>query len=53
MEFFHECAEEVAPMFLKAFTTMLDSGEASTYINKGMIILIPKSGDHSKSTIGD
>jgi hypothetical protein len=48
MEFFQECANEVAPMLLKAFTTMLSFGEASAYINKGLITLIPKSGDHSK-----
>jgi len=48
MEFFQECVNEVAPTLLKAFTTMLDMGEASTSINKGLITLIPKSGDHSK-----
>jgi hypothetical protein len=35
-------------MLLKAFTAMLDTGEASASINKGLITLIPKSGDHSK-----
>jgi len=48
MEFFQECAEEVAPTLLKAFTAMLNTGEASTHINKGLIILIPKFGDHFK-----
>jgi hypothetical protein len=48
MEFFHECAEEISPMFLKAFTTMPNSKKALAYINKGIITLIPKSGDHSK-----
>ncbi len=48
MEFFQECADEVAPMLLKAFTTMLSFGEASAYINKGLITLISKSGDHSR-----
>ncbi len=48
MEFFQECANEVAPMLLKAFTAMLDTGEASASINKGLITLIPKYGDHSK-----
>ncbi len=48
MEFFQECANEVALMLLKAFTAMLNSDEASAYINKGLITLIPKSGDHSR-----
>jgi len=48
MEFFQECANKVAPMLLKAFAAMLDTGEASASINKGLITLIPKFGDHSK-----
>jgi len=48
MEFFQECADEVAPMLFKTFTAMLNSGEASAYINKGLITLIPKFGDHSR-----
>jgi mannosylglycoprotein endo-beta-mannosidase len=48
MEFFQECAYEIAPTLLKAFTTILDTGEASASINKGQITLIPKSGNHSK-----
>ncbi len=48
MEFFQECTNEVAPMLLKAFTAMLDTGGDSTFINKGLITLIPKFGDHSK-----
>ncbi len=47
-EFFQECAEEVAPTLLKAFSAMLNLGETSAQINKGLITLIPKSGDHSK-----
>jgi hypothetical protein len=35
-------------MLLKAFIVMLDTGGASAFINKGLITLIPKSGDHSK-----
>jgi len=50
MEFFQECANEVALMFLKAFTVMLNSEEASAYINKGLITLISKSEDHSRSS---
>jgi len=48
MEFFHECAQEVAPTVLKAFMVMLNSGETSAYINKGLITLIPKTGDHAR-----
>jgi hypothetical protein len=47
-EFFHECTGEIIPTILKAFTTMFNLGETSTQINKGIIMLIPKSGDHSK-----
>jgi hypothetical protein len=48
LEFFHECAQEVAPDLLQAFMAMLDTGETSAHINKGLIMLIPKSGDHAK-----
>ncbi len=48
IEFFQACASEVVPTLLKAFTAMLASGEASYYINKGHITLIPKTGDRSK-----
>jgi hypothetical protein len=48
MEFFHECAEEVTPTLLKAFTAMLNSRETSACINKGLITLVPKTGDHAK-----
>jgi len=48
MEFFHECAEETAPVLLQAFTAMLGNGRASVEINKGVITLIPKSGDRAK-----
>jgi len=48
IEFFQEYAEEVAPTLLKAFTTMLNLGKTSTHINKGLITVIPKFGDHSK-----
>jgi hypothetical protein len=47
-EFFQECANEIAPTFLKVFTVILDIGEALASINKGLITLIPKLGDHSK-----
>ncbi len=46
--FFQEYVNEVAPMLLLAFKAMLARGLTSEYINKGMITLIPKSGDHSK-----
>ncbi len=48
MEFFQKCDDAVALMLFKAFTAMLNSGEASAFINKGLITLIPKSGDHSR-----
>ncbi len=35
-------------MFFKAFMTMLNSKEASAYINKGLITLIPKFENHSR-----
>jgi hypothetical protein len=35
-------------MLLLAFKAMLARGLTLKYINKGMITLIPKSGDHSK-----
>jgi hypothetical protein len=47
MEFFHECEQEVAPDLLQAFTAMLSEGATSTFINKGVITLIPKSGDRT------
>ncbi len=48
IEFFQACASKVAPTLLKAYTAMLASGEASSYINRGLITLIPKTGDRSK-----
>ncbi len=48
MEFFHEYADEVAPTLLQAFTTMFNSGATSAYSNKGLITLIPKTGDRAK-----
>ncbi len=48
MEFFQECAQEVAPDLLQAYKTMLNARETSAYINKGLITLIPKSGDQAK-----
>jgi hypothetical protein len=47
-EFFQEYVEEVAPMLLLAFKAMLAQGRTSYHINKGLITLILKSGDHSK-----
>jgi len=48
IEFFQSCVNEVAPSLLMAYTAMLNSGEASTFINRGLITLIPKTGDRSK-----
>jgi hypothetical protein len=47
-EFFQEYVEEVTPMLLLAFKAMLAQGRTSDHINKGLITLIPKLGDHSK-----
>jgi len=33
---------------LQAFSAMLRRGETSEWTNKGLITLIPKSGDHAK-----
>jgi hypothetical protein len=48
MEFFQEYEQEMAPDLLQAFTTLFNEGETSAYINKGVITLIPKSGDHAR-----
>jgi len=48
IEFFQSCVNEVAPSLLMAYTAMLNLGEASTFINRGLITLIPKTGDCSK-----
>jgi hypothetical protein len=48
IEFFQEFVENITPTLLKAFTTMLKLGETSMTINKGLIILIPMSGDHAR-----
>jgi hypothetical protein len=48
MEFFQELADDIAPTLLKAFTAILKQGETSAAIIKGLITLIPKSGDHAR-----
>ncbi len=48
MEFFQEYTDEIASTLLKAFTTMLRDGATSTYINKGLITLIPKTRDGAR-----
>jgi hypothetical protein len=48
MEFFQEFELEIAPMFLHACSAMLRTGATSAFINKGIITLIPKSGDRAK-----
>jgi hypothetical protein len=48
MEFFHEYTEEVTPTLLKTFTAMFNSRATSTSINKGLITLIPKTGDRAR-----
>jgi hypothetical protein len=47
-EFFQEMTEEISPTLLHAFSAMLRRGETSEWTNKGLITLIPKSGDHTK-----
>jgi hypothetical protein len=47
-KFFQEFVDEISPTLLQAFTAMLRNGETSEWINKGLITLIPKSGDHAK-----
>jgi len=47
-EFFQEMMEEISPTLLQAFSVMLRRGETLGWINKGLITLIPKSGDHAK-----
>jgi hypothetical protein len=47
-KFFQECAREIAPTLIKAFTNMFNLRETSTQIKKGIITLIPKSREHSK-----
>jgi hypothetical protein len=48
MEFFQEFEAEIAPTLLHACLAMLSMGATSPFINKGIITLIPKSGDRAK-----
>jgi len=48
IEFFQEFESEIAPTLLLAYSAMLRTGTTSTFINKGTITLIPKSGDRAK-----
>jgi len=48
MEFFQENSEDVAPTLLQAYKAMLELGDTSKLINKGLITLIPKFGDCSR-----
>jgi hypothetical protein len=48
MEFFQEFEKEVVSMLLHAFSAMLRTGTTSAHINKGLITLIPKSGDRAR-----
>jgi len=47
-EFFQENVEKTTPTLLLAFRAMLSLGLISNFLNKGIITLIPKYGDHSK-----
>jgi hypothetical protein len=46
-EFFQEFMNEVSPTLLQVLSAMLRNGETSELINKGFIILIPKSGNQA------
>jgi hypothetical protein len=48
MEFFQEFEVEIAPTLLHACSAMLKTGATSTFINKGIVTLIPKAGDRAK-----
>ncbi len=48
MEFFQEFEAEIAPTLLHACSAMLRTRATSPFINKGIITLIPKSGDRAK-----
>jgi hypothetical protein len=48
MESFHEFVSVVAPTLFLTFAAMLSAGSTSAHINKGMITLIPKSGDRAR-----
>jgi hypothetical protein len=48
MEFFQEFEKEVAPMLFHAFLAMLRAGATLAHTNKGLITLIPKSGDRAR-----
>ncbi len=48
IEFFQENVEKTTPTLLLAFRAMLSLGLISNFLNKGIITLIPKYGDHSK-----
>ncbi len=48
MEFFQNNSEDVAPTLFQTYRAMLEVGSTSEFINKGLITLKPKSGDHSR-----
>jgi len=48
MEFFKENSKDVAPTLLQAYIAMLELGNTSEFINKGLIFLIPTFGDYSR-----
>jgi len=48
IKFFQENVEEIAPTLLLDFRAMFSLGLTLDFINKGMITLILKSGNHSK-----
>jgi hypothetical protein len=46
-KFFKETVEEIALELLVAYQAMLQLGQLSNFLNQGLIVLIPKSGDPS------
>jgi hypothetical protein len=47
-EFFQEFTKEIAPTLFQGFRAMFNIRETLALINKGLITLIPKSGDHAR-----
>jgi hypothetical protein len=45
VKFFQETLNETSPALLEATKAMLEVGQLSKFLNKGLIVLIPKFGD--------
>jgi hypothetical protein len=48
MEFFQENSKDVVPTLLQTYIVILKLGNTFEFMNKGLILLIPKSSDHSR-----